>query len=262
MRRLAAALAVLAAALLLPVTQPAPAQARVAMHPFGDPQTVEVGRAGEVVRVRYRIGMADDFTLLGIHLGVLPEDRVMLDGAVNYEEGDQEELEGSPELRDYLLEQIEVSTGGAACDGEVVAVEHLIEDGATLDFTCPTAPESAEVTVRMLTDLHPAYRTLAVGPDGQRAVFGSASETHEWTLPDGTAPAAPAGSATDVPAGSDAAATSSATSGDEGDESSTDGSDAATDLEQSAALQMGAVVGVVVLLLLAGALGLRRLRNT
>lgn len=54
-------------------------------HPFGDPQTVVVGVDGAdaaVVRVRWKVGGLDDLTLLGVSLGVLPQERVLLDGAV------------------------------------------------------------------------------------------------------------------------------------------------------------------------------------
>ncbi len=73
------ALAVAAAVLALP----SPASA----HPFGDPQTVSITpdeQRPDVVRVRWRVGGPDDLTLLGVSLGLLPADRILLDGAVDY----------------------------------------------------------------------------------------------------------------------------------------------------------------------------------
>ena len=34
----------------------------------------------------------------------------------------------------------------------------------------------------LLTDLNPAYKTLATGPSGQRAVYEGRADTHTWTL--------------------------------------------------------------------------------
>ena len=157
-------LTILTAVLVLLV--PAPADA----HPFGDPQTVEVTGDAEQVRVRWRAGGTDDLTLLAVALGALPRDRVMLDGAVWYEDGDAEALAASPAFADYLLDRITVASGPADCPGELVGTD-LLGAGAVLAFTCAVPVEAATVEVRTLLDLHPAYRTLATGPDGQRAVY-------------------------------------------------------------------------------------------
>ena len=114
------------------------------------------------------------------------------------------------------------------------------------------------VSVEMLTDLHPAYRTLASGPEGQRAAYSSTDVSHEWQLPvpperpvqrpprpqpraaqPAAQPAAPTGSTP---------ATGSTTG-------STTGADA--DLGTSALVQMSAV-GAVLLIVAAGAILLRR----
>lgn len=208
----------------------------IGRHPFGDPQTVEISASGGTVQVHWEVGGTDDLTLLGIHLGVLPEDRIMLDGAITYDDGDGTLVAAAPELEDYLLDHIAVATGGQGCAGEVTAVGDLTADeGADLSFTCPSDSATATVTVTMLTDLHPAYRTLATGPDGQRAAYSRTQDSHEWQLPV-EAGAAPAGTR------ADSAVTPASDGGD---------------LGQSAALQMGAV-GAVLLILVAGAVALRR----
>jgi len=204
----------------------------IGRHPFGDPQTVEISGVGGAVHVRWEVGGQDDLTLLGIHLGVLPEDRVMLDGAITYDEGDGALVTGSAELPAYVLDHVAVDARGQACAGEVVAVGDLTDGGGVdLAFTCPVDADRATVTVTTLTDLHPAYRTLATGPDGQRAAYGGSKESHDWVLPvaagaasTGTRPGPPA----DVP-----------------------------DVGQSAAVQMGAV-GAALLIVAVGAVALRR----
>jgi hypothetical protein len=166
---------------------PAPAQA----HPFGDPQTVAIAAdpaRPDVVRVRWKVGGLDDLTLLGVKLGVLPEDRVFLDGAVFYQDSDEAAIAPSGQFADYLLRQIAVTGDGDECAGTVEPPTDLAKAGVTVDFTCPRAVGKVDVAVKTLLDLHPAYRTLASGPNGQRAVYQADTATHEWKLGPETAP--------------------------------------------------------------------------
>ncbi|WP_433364930.1 hypothetical protein ACQPZX_34855 [Actinoplanes sp. CA-142083] len=160
---------------------PSPAQA----HPFGDPQTVSIApdaKRPEVVHVKWRAGGPDDLTLLGVSLGLLPNDRIGLDGAVDYQYSDPGVIGKSPKLTTYLLERITVTDGSRPCTGQVQPVAALGLKGATIDYTCAGPVTAATVTVRMLTDLNPAYKTLATGPSGQRAVYEGTDDAHAWTL--------------------------------------------------------------------------------
>ncbi|MFC0528632.1 hypothetical protein [Phytohabitans kaempferiae] len=162
---------------------PAPAQA----HPFGDPQTVAIAADPahpEVVRVRWKVGGLDDLTLLGVSLGLLPQDRVLLDGAVFYEDADAAAIAPSGRFAAYLLDRITVTSGGTACAGTVEPPADLARSGATIGYTCPGPVGAVAVAVRTLTDLHPAYRTLASGPDGARAVYAADQESHDWVVGD------------------------------------------------------------------------------
>jgi hypothetical protein len=154
-------------------------------HPFGDPQTLELTADSDEVRLRWHVGMSDDVTALALHLGLLPHDRVLLDGAVLYEDGDDDLLAASPLLPAYLLDRLIITAGGSRCPGEVVSAGALMDDGVLLSFRCPggvPGPTSVNLEVRTLTDLHPAYRTLASGPSGQRAVYDGDHPEHTWTL--------------------------------------------------------------------------------
>ncbi|GAA2335724.1 hypothetical protein [Dactylosporangium salmoneum] len=210
-QRLLAGLLALAAVFIAP--QPA------AAHPFGDPQTVAVSADAQVVHVRWKAGGLDDLTLLGVALGVLPQDRVMLDGAVFYRDADAAAIGPSPQFAGYLLRQITVTAAGKACAGTVQPPADLAKAGATVDFACPAPIGTATIAVRTLTDLNPAYQSLATGPNGQRTVYRQGADTHEWTL--GTAAA--------------------------GD-----------NLGRSAALQIGVVVGVLLVLAAMGFFLVRR----
>jgi hypothetical protein len=161
--------------------QAAPAQA----HPFGDPQTVTIALDREhpqVVQVRWRVGGLDDLTLLGVALGLVPQDRVMLDGAVFFQDSDAAAISASGKFNEYLLKQITVDSGGQACAGSVQPPSDLAKIGVAIEYTCPETVGAASVTVRMLTDLNPAYRTLATGPNGERAVYAADQVSHDWVL--------------------------------------------------------------------------------
>ena len=163
-------------------------------HPFGDPQTLEVSTEGDDVRLRWKVGGTDDLTALTQHLGLLPADRVLLDGAVLYEDGDGELLSSSPDFAGYLLDRLRVSTRGVACPGELLPVTDLAAEGAVLSFDCGAGAgqgvDEVELEARTLTDLHPDYRTLATGPDGQRAVYDGEHPEHTWALTGATSTAA------------------------------------------------------------------------
>ncbi|MEU3452896.1 hypothetical protein ABZ671_04745 [Micromonospora sp. NPDC006766] len=164
-------------------------------HPFGAPQQIEVTAVGDHgVRVRWVVGGTDDLTLLGLALGVFPKDRVMLDGAVAYEASDAVAMAEAPAFARYLTERITVAQDGRPCTGEVRMTADLAVDGADVLFTCPGPVGTVAVTSRMLTDLHEAYRTLARGPHGQKAVYDAAHESVDWTI-SGSRPASTQGAA-------------------------------------------------------------------
>ncbi|WP_433205983.1 hypothetical protein ACQP00_38755 [Dactylosporangium sp. CS-047395] len=178
MKRLVAAVTAGLAALVI---SPGPASA----HPFGDPQTVTIAADGarpEVVHVRWKAGGLDDLVLLGVSLGLLPKDRVMLDGAVFYRDADAAAIGPSPRFAAYLLRQITVSGAGESCTGAVEAPADLAKSGVTIDYTCPAPVGTATVGVRTLTDLNPAYQTMATGPAGERTVYRQGADTHDWAL--------------------------------------------------------------------------------
>ncbi|MEU8076088.1 hypothetical protein AB0B31_11620 [Catellatospora citrea] len=179
------ALVALAVTVLVPA---APAGA----HPFGDPQTVAIAADAarpEVVHVRWKVGGADDLTLLGVALGLLPQDRVMLDGAVFFQDSDAAAIGPSGAFTAYLLKQITVDSGGRACAGTVTPSSDLARTGVTIDYTCPGPVGPVAVAVRTLTDLNPAYRTMASGPGGARAVYTADQPSHDWVLGDAPPPA-------------------------------------------------------------------------
>lgn len=227
-----------------------PAQA----HPFGDPQTVAISldpARADVVRVRWKVGGLDDLTLLGVALGVLPQSRVMLDGAAFFEPADATAIGPSGKFSDYLVRQIKVVSNGRECAGVVEPPKELAKTGVAIAFTCPEAVGKADVTVRTLTDLNPAYRTLATGPNGDRTVYSTDKDTYDWTL----------GSPTAGQTGGTAAAagqTSGATAARQAGGAATT---AQAHAGRSAAIQLSVVAGGVLIAAVV-LLAVRRVRRT
>ncbi|MEV4825380.1 hypothetical protein [Micromonospora sp. NPDC049274] len=167
-------------------------------HPYGYPQTVTVAADAarpEVVHLRWKAGGVDELTLLGAKLGLLPQDRVLLDGAISFQASDATVLASSAPFTSYLLTQMTVSSDGHACAGTVDPPRDLTGSGVDVDYTCTGPVGAARVEVRMLSDLDQAYQTVATGPQGQRQVYGPGRYAHDWAL--GDVPAASEASVAD-----------------------------------------------------------------
>ena len=159
-------------------------------HPYGYPQTVTIAADAtrpEVVRLTWKAGGVDELTLLGVRLGLLPQDRVLLDGATSFQASDATVLASSAPFANYLLTQMTVSSDGRACAGAVDPPSALVGSGVDVDYTCAGPVGVARIEVRMLADLDPAYQTVATGPGGKRQVYGPGRYAHDWVL--GDAPA-------------------------------------------------------------------------
>ncbi|MFF0234679.1 hypothetical protein [Micromonospora sp. NPDC005254] len=158
-----------------------------AAHPYGYPQTVTIAADAardEVVHLTWKPGGVDELTLLGVHLGLLPQDRVLLDGAISFQASDATVLASSTPFANYLLKQMTVSSDGNACAGTVTPQGDLANSGVDVDYTCPGPVGKARIEVRMLSDLDPAYQTVATGPQGQHQVYGPGRYAHDWVLGD------------------------------------------------------------------------------
>lgn len=180
MARLLRALAVVAG-IMLAATAAVPASA----HPFGAPQTATIAGTTGAPEVTWRFGATDDIAYLAVQVGALPPDRMTLDGVVLYEPGDETALAQSDAYADYVLDHIRIE----GCDGSVEAGEDLIADGTTVTFDCPSPASATKIEIDMMTDLHPAYQTLASGPNGQKAAYAGATRSHGWSLDESRAAA-------------------------------------------------------------------------
>jgi hypothetical protein len=155
-------------------------------HPLGTPQAVRLSADERQVWLRWTAA-TDDLTALGIHLGVLGPDRRFVDdhGVLVPEQSDDYDtivLAQTAALSRYLLEHIQVQQSGASCQGRVTDTAELAGDGARLRFTCPERVRDVTVRVDTLTDVDPAYRTLATSEGGERATYTLENPEHHWQL--------------------------------------------------------------------------------
>jgi hypothetical protein len=167
----------LAATLGLLAAAPLPAEA----HPLGPPQQVKLDLvAANQVRLNWRAGAPDDLSWLAFDLGLLPADRIMLDGAIIPDASDASLLRGSPAFTDYLVRRTAVTSQGQPCQPQVTDIHDIAEAGATVVFTCPGAVTDAVVELNLLTDLEATYATIVTGPAGEQASYNGYATTHEW----------------------------------------------------------------------------------
>ncbi|SDE56564.1 hypothetical protein [Glycomyces harbinensis] len=169
-------------AALVPLGTAAPAAA----HPLGDPQTVRLAADGREVTALWSAA-PDDLLVLGSVTGALDEQReyVFEMGADGEPEpvgdSDAERLIASGAVADYLAANITVSQDGTDCPAQV-DLGGLVEDGAELVFTCERTVTAVDVTVTVLTDADPAYRSVAFAraADREQMLYTAETPTAAW----------------------------------------------------------------------------------
>lgn len=157
-------------------------------HPMGPPQQVSLSLAApDQVRVTWKVGAPDDLSWLAYDLGLLPADRIMLDGAITPQADDAQLLQDSPALASYLTSRITVRSGGQDCRPGRPEIGALA-DGASLVFSCAAPVRQASVELGLLTDLEASYATVATGADGTQAVYNGHVTSHDWAFDPDAAP--------------------------------------------------------------------------
>jgi hypothetical protein len=149
-------------------------------HPFGPPLRVELEGLNYVVNLRWA-AEHDDWVALARHTGAFEEVPSVVDGV---ELSGAERIARSVRLQAYLLERIVVTQYEMSCPGEVVHVHgDLVTGGIILQFVCEEPVYEVHVEVGVLTDVHPAYRTVATsaigGVPGQ-ALYTETDRVHRW----------------------------------------------------------------------------------
>ena len=166
-----------------------------AAHPFGPPPTAEIAADGRQITVDWT-ATPDDAVAIGELLDLMPEGstaayRQESAAQVAPSRAAEAALSAAPELHAYLTDHIVAVQEGQPCPGTVPPVTDFVHEGARVVLTCPA--EVAEVVLRitMLHEIHPAYRTFAVGEESQPAqsVFTVEAPEHTWRFGAAVAPA-------------------------------------------------------------------------
>lgn len=164
---------------------------RADAHPMGPPQQAALSLAApNKVQIVWKFGAMDDLSWLAYDLGLLPPDRIMLDGAITPQASDAQLLEKSPALASYLTKQMTVTSQGQACRPQVLPPADIANQGATVVFTCSGPVTEATVELKLMTDLEASYATIATGPDGAQATYTGYASSRDWRFDPSTAPAA------------------------------------------------------------------------
>jgi hypothetical protein len=184
--RVAAATLVLSVLVLLSLSlllSAVPADA----HPFGPPPTAWVTHEDDQVGVVWDAAY-DDLLTVGEHLGLFREgtsDRFReAETQVAPSRGEEEVLEGSERLREYVAERIVVEQDGVRCEPRM-ALDDLAGQGVRTVHRCPQPVERVRLEITMLHDVNPSYRTFALAEretPGPLAIFSVEQPGHEVDL--------------------------------------------------------------------------------
>ena len=119
----------------------------------------------------------DDAIAIGERLKVLPagSTQAYREGAdvtqVAPSRTSEQQLAKSPQLREYLLKRITTTQDGRPCPAQVAPMQDFVANGARIVASCPRPVSEVDITIAMLTDIHEAYRTFAVGQKSSPAQF-------------------------------------------------------------------------------------------
>ena len=172
------------------------AAAPAAAHPFGPPPTAEIVAEGSQITVDWT-ATPDDAVAIGELLGLMPEGSTSAyrqESAAQVAPSREAEaaLSAAPELHRYLTDHIVALQDGQRCPGTVGPIDDFVHEGARVVLTCPASVNEVELRITMLHEIHPAYRTFAVGEDSRpsESVFTVEAPEHRWRF-GAAAPAAP-----------------------------------------------------------------------
>ncbi len=138
---------------------------------------------GEVVTGTWT-GPPDDAAWIGESIGVLREGAMeaYLGGPLDAYPTANEiaAFSRSPELKAYLLERVQVRQDGVDCDGQVTPGDDFIADGASFGFTCPNEVRTVDLTISILHEKDPAFRTFSGDGTVQYALHTAAAPQQPW----------------------------------------------------------------------------------
>lgn len=157
-------------------------------HPFGPPQVAQLTAKGSELTVTWSASN-DDLFALRLHLEAVPESTTFVyqDGVAVPDDsvGEDAAFASLPEVESYFSEHVQVAQDGVACPGRPSEVAPGGNGDISLVFDCRKTVQQVDVTISTLTDVHPAYRTVAradspADPDQQ--LYTDTTTSHRWTF--------------------------------------------------------------------------------
>lgn len=160
-----------------------------AAHPGGEVPRARLGVAGDVVTLDW-IATPDDAAGVLAEAGVWPEEvaarylDVAFGAPADQLPGEAEVRAASrhPALPAHLAEQVRLEQHGRPCAATVHPTEDLLADGVRLSFRCPEPAGRVRLTISLLHDRDPAYRTFSLDGTRRVAIHTVAEPTHAWDL--------------------------------------------------------------------------------
>jgi hypothetical protein len=176
------ALALLLAATVLPAGS-------ALAHPGGAPPRARLAVDDHEVTVTW-IATADDAAEVLVGAGIWPEEvaqrylDVAFGGPADQLPTETEIRSASqdPALSEHLREHIVVAQEGRACPAVVHPTEDLLTDGFRMSFRCPRRPAQVALTVSLLHDRDPSYRSFSLDGTRRVAIHTIDEPTHVWDL--------------------------------------------------------------------------------
>lgn len=185
-----ALVALLAAALALLLLAP---EARA--HPLGagPPPTAHLAADGSRVEIAWT-AQEDDVADLAEHLGLVPEGTseafLGMVGPSPLDRSERAALSAEPALAQAFADGVAVEQDGVACGGRVDVADDVLADGVSFEFSCPERVGVVDVTIDLLHDVDPVYRTVGLvgdDPPEVETVFTQSAPRHSVDLSDGAA---------------------------------------------------------------------------
>jgi hypothetical protein len=160
-----------------------------AAHPAGEVPRARLAVADDVVTLDW-IATPDDAAAVLADAGIWPEEvaarylDVAFGGSADQlpSAGTVRAASGHPALAAHLAEHVRLDQDGRPCPVTVHPTRDLLADGVRLSFRCPAPPGRVSLTISLLHDRDPAYRTFSLDGTRRVAIHTVSEPTHPWDL--------------------------------------------------------------------------------
>jgi hypothetical protein len=125
----------------------------------------------------------DDVADIGVGLGLLPEEASLAFigiGEAYPTPAEEAAFARSDALHAYLLDNLEVSQDGVACEPSLTVPDEVFSEGVHYAFTCPEIVEQVAVHISLLHDVDERFRTYSVDGTVWTEIHSVRHPEHVW----------------------------------------------------------------------------------